>query len=230
MFLVAAVIASISLALIVAARVQMDASPNLQTLRQDVDQETAARTVGAHLAFLLLSEPIGPRSIVVGGSREPGALTPTQNAKLHSATGGRSQEVRLDGRYYRMAVDGAAPLQAFVSLQDEAGLFNFNSGDDTALSTLLTLLGVPAREGRSLAAILNDYVDEDDLKRAGGAERDDYSRLGSPPPGNHALTSRFEAMNALGWTSSLSEAQRSELWRYVSVAPVGRGVNVNPAP
>jgi len=217
LILAAVVVAMLALVLLTVARVQGDVSPGLRAMRLEAAHEAAAQSAAARIAFLLLTEAIGPRSVVIGGPREPGAAAGPMRGR-----GGR--ELRLDGRFYAV---GDTP-NVFASVQDENGLLSLNAGDDAALARLLEQLGLA--NAQSLAGALGDYVDEDDLTRLYGAEEDVYRRARLATPPNQALANRWSALGALNWRTALSEEQKRQLWRNVSVSPRGAGLNVNTAP
>lgn len=207
------VVALLSMVLLTVARVQGDLSPSLRRARVETESEALAHSVLARAAFQLLTEPIGPRSLVVGGPRDQGAATGAP------AMGGAS-ELRLDGRYY------AVGEGAFVAVQDENGLLNLNGGDGVAIAALLERTGVEQRRARAMAAALGDYVDADDLTRAGGAEADAYRRQGAPLLLNHVLTTMWGALDVMGW----SEGAPARFWNNVTVLEPGTPINVNTAP
>jgi general secretion pathway protein K len=218
LILAAFVVALLALVLLAALHVQAGVSPALRQQAADVVRERASHNAAAHVAFMVLTEPVGPRSIVVGAVDE--AAPPLQG--LRSGRGTPIRELRLDGRLYRFG-------EALVSIQDEAGLFNLNAGDDAALTALIQQAGLEAAAARRLAATLNDYVDGDDLTRAGGAESDAYTRARLPAPANAKLVTRWSAEAALDWTAAPAEA-REALWAATTVTPESGAVNLNTAP
>lgn len=223
MFLVAVVVALLALVLLTSARVQGDIRPNLRRLRDEVSMELEARTALARAEYLLLSEPIGPRSLLLGGARDAGAASMPMIARARSATNARIREIHLDGAAYRTG-------GLTISLQDEAGLYNLNAGDDLTLRDLWTEHGAGGALARNLASALNDYVDEDGLSRDGGGETDAYQRAGAPPPLNAALTNRWGAQNALGWRAAMENGAFSSIWDDVSARGSQREININTAP
>ena len=228
MFLAAVVVAILAFVLLAVARVQAGFSPAVRTLNAQMERDLVAESLAARVTFLLLAEPIGPRSVVIGGPRAAGA------ASAGGMMNGRrsehqTQELRLDGRLY-LADDAAGRERAFVGVQDETGLFDLNSPDEAAAGSLLEQLGLPAGGARRLAAALVDYTDGDDLTRADGAEANSYARLGLPTPPNRAMTSRWQALEVLGWRERLSPGQKSTLWRLVSAGAQQQMLNLNTAP
>ncbi len=214
MFLAALVVAVLALVLVAVAQVQGALSPGVRALRAEAAQDIAAESLGARVAFMMLTEPIGPRSLVIGGPREASAASSAQGAEL-----------RLDGRFYE------AGWRAFISVQDESGLINLNAPAEAALAGLIERAGESVSGARRLAAALADFTDEDDLVRTGGAESAAYARLGLSAPANHALTVRWEALETLGWRDSLDEDRLDFLWAHTVVAAPREGnVNVNTAP
>lgn len=216
--LVAVVVALLSLVLLTVARVQSDLSPALRLQAADGERARVVHSVAARIAFLLLTEPLGPRSLRIGAGSESGA----GQASARSAAGVGLRELRLDGRSY-VAGEGA-----IVSVQDEAGLFNLNSGDETMLAALLRQSGVGARASSRLAAALADYVDADDLSRANGAEEAEYRRAGLRTPPNRNMVNRWSARAALGWSEELPDSDA--LWRFTMVADGASPLNINTAP
>jgi len=79
-----------------------------------------------------------------------------------------------------------------------------------------------------LSATLMDFIDGDDLTRARGAEQQAYAGLGLPPPADRPLFSRWEALDALGWSEAVDA--RSGFWNWVAAGPVDPALNVNTAP
>jgi Type II secretion system (T2SS), protein K len=211
------VVALLSLVLLTVASVQSGLSPALRQQDAEVERARLAHGLAARVAFLLLTEPIGPRSILVGG--QAGETAAMQGTR--SASGAQLRELYLDGRSY-------AAGEALVSVQDESGLLNLNAQDEAAIAGLLREVGVSGAQPARLAAALSDYVDEDDLTRPGGAEREVYRRAGRTAPTNRAIASRWAALGVLGW-EDLDEDARDRLWRLSSVAPA-TGLNLNTAP
>ncbi len=223
MLLVLMVLTIVSVVLLTAAGAQAQLSPALQRQQREAAQARYTHSLAAQTAFLLLTEPIGPRSIKVGGDREGAA-----NVVMTRGRSAPLRELRLDGRFYEAWRDDN--LLVLAALQDENGLLNLNAGDDRSLSALLGQAGVGAVLADRLAASLNDFVDGDDLARLHGAERDLYRRSGLAPPLNRRLPNRWSARNALGWGNNLDMVQQEALWRLTNAGRVGVGVNVNTAP
>lgn len=227
LFLAAVVVAILSFVLLAVARVQGGLAPSLRLLAAQTDEEIAAETLTARLAFLLLTEPVGPGSIVIGGPRDPGVASGEQSAGARGRST-RAPQLRLDGRRYIAGFVGGARVE--VSVQDEAGLLNLNAPDEAAMAALLEQTGVRSPRSEAMAASLADFTDGDDLTRANGAEGVAYARLGLPPPPNAPLSSRWQALNVMGWRDGLNGAQRDALWRLVTAGEQQQGINLNTAP
>ncbi len=222
--IVAVTVAVLALAVLVAARVQTDLGPSLRRMNEEVRLETAAQSVEARVAFLLVTEPVGAAAIEVGGDRNaPQDAAPDMN--MHSASGAAIVRVALDGRAYGVNLEG---VNALVRVQDEAGLLNLNAPDEQATSALLDAVGAPGAQ--RLAAALADFVDEDDLRRAEGAEEGAYRRAGLAPPPNATLALPWRALDALGWRQALVGARRAEFFALASALEPGQALNINTAP
>lgn len=131
--------------------------------------------------------------------------------------------IALDGRSY---VDEAG---GHVALQDARGLLNVNFPNEGMLVRLLVAHGVGAEHHSRLIDTLRDYVDIDDLHRLNGAEKDDYLRLGLPPPPNDLLVVADQLSHILGWRDQAS------LWQdraFVDLLTASRVemLNLNTAP
>lgn len=228
LFLAAVVVAILAFVLMAVARVQGGLAPGLRSLSTRMQQDIVAESVASRVAFLLLTEPIGPRSVIIGGPREAGAAA-SSTMMASRMNRNRTSELRLDGRLY-LADVAPGDLRAFVGVQDEAGLINLNSPDEVAIAGVLEQVGTQPQASGALAAILVDYVDGDDVTRASGAEASAYSRAGLSPPPNRAMPSRWDALNALGWRNALNGAQRMMLWRLVNAGDQQQMLNLNTAP
>ena len=226
---VAVAIALISLPLMLAANLIDDAGRRLQRARNQADFEIAATSSASRLAFLMLTEPIGQRSIRVGGDRldASGALL-QGGSGWRSATGLPVREVVFDGRGYRVTT-ARARYPMLLSVQDEAGLLNVNAPDDAAIGRMLAGIGVDAGKARRLGGSLADFTDEDDARRLNGAEARDYRHAALPPPPNAPVDQAEAAWQAMGWGTDLSvRQQRGFLARATALPPDSR-LNLNTA-
>lgn len=142
---------------------------------------------------------------------------------LHGLGPSAKQAIRLDGRLY---LDDNAIR---VRLQDQGGLLSLRFVDRVRLGRLLALKGVPLEAQSVLLDSLEDYIDENDLRRLNGAEADDYRASGLPPPANRPIRSVQELKQVFGW------AAQAPLWqdpRTLDLFTVSRvtGINPNAAP
>jgi len=194
-------VALLALMVLASARALGDVATSATRLQEGSDELVAAESLLSRTAFLALTQEIGPRDVIVDNARWDG------------------QSLRLDGSWYLIAGSSAS-----LSLQDEAGLFNLNSADQQALGALLELGG--RRDGATLAAVLMDYADADDLTRDRGAEAREYSRAGLSPPTDRPLASRWEALEVLGWRG----LERNVAWGWFNAGSEDTALNINTAP
>ncbi len=102
--------------------------------------------------------------------------------------------LQLDGRWYR------TPEGVMLQVLDDRALLSINAASADLMMPVLMSLGATAEEAARMVAVLQDYVDEDDLRRLNGAERADYAELGLPPPAN-------------SWFTDIRELRRLPVWR-----------------
>ncbi|MDN3920969.1 general secretion pathway protein GspK [Roseateles violae] len=175
---------------IVAARfaLRIDAlRDQARTLQSYADARLAANSARAQVLYWLSTRPIG----------------------LASAGFVDEQPLPLDGRRLQTA-EGA-----IVQLQDERGLLSLNVLDREGLANVLLGLGARADQLASLMDVVEDYADIDNLRRLNGAEAQDYSALGLPPPRNGWLLSVDELAAMPGWQSE--PALRAKLSPWVGI-------------
>jgi len=206
LLLAIAVVAALAIAVLGSARALSDVTTSAARLQEGRTEIVAAESLMSRLTFALLTQETTARSVVMSDNvRRAG------------------EELRLDGAWY--GVNGARG--AYVSVQDEAGLFNLNSADEQGLAALLAVAGA-GNESLTLAARLMDYTDGDDFTRDRGAEGRDYERAGLPPPADRPLSSRWQAIEALGWRDRRIET--GPVWGWVAVGRSESGLNINTAP
>ncbi|MEQ1619002.1 MAG: type II secretion system protein GspK, partial [Terricaulis sp.] len=223
LLLVLMVLTIMSVVLLSTVGAQAQLAPALQRQLREAREARFVQSLAAQTAFLLMTEPVGPRSINVGGDRAGVA-----NAVMRRGRRSAARELRLDGRFYDAWREGG--LLVLAALQDENGLLSLNAGDDRSLSALLGEAGVAAQSAERLSASLGDFIDADELTRLHGAEGDVYRRSGLAPPLNRLLPNRWSARGALGWGGGLDLMQRERIWRWTNAARDSAGVNVNTAP
>lgn len=141
---------------------------------------------------------------------EASFISSSARVKVLTATG-IPTSTSIDGALGRMFVDARTSRVAkdeWVTLQDGRGLLNPNTTDALRLSALLTYCGAEASQVSSLVDALQDYIDEDDLKRLNGAEAFEYRQTALPRPRNARLMSTDELWRVLGW-AALRDTWRS---------------------
>jgi len=80
--------------------------------------------------------------------------------------------------------------QATVVIQEETQKVNVNKADHNHLMEVLERAGLERDAADNLADVIGDFIDVDDTPRLGGAEKDQYGRLGlGYGPFNGPLTS-----------------------------------------
>jgi DNA uptake protein ComE-like DNA-binding protein len=225
------VIALLSLSILSAAEVLDGSRLRLERLGQQLRTEMTGASAEARVAYLLLTEPASQRGLRVGGDRldASGMLAAPMLSGLRSVGGHEVTEFIFDGRPYRLT-SGKGRYIVELKVQDEAGLFNLNSGDEPAMERLLSEIGVPSREAASLAATLSDFVDGDDVRRMQGAEAGNYRRAGRPEPRNAPLRSPRAALAAFGWNEGISTSQARRFFDLAAASPVRQRLNLNTAP
>lgn len=197
------VVVALALTVLASARVLSDVTISTSRLQEGRNEIVAAESVLSRAAFLLLTEEIDARALIIDDARFDGG------------------SMNLDGGWY--LIDGVG---GSVAVQDEAGLFNLNSTDQQGLEALLSLGG--HRVSADLAATLMDYTDGDDLSRDRGAEAREYERAGLAAPADRVLSSRWQALEAMGWQAI--RVERSVAWTWLAAGPTDGGLNVNTAP
>lgn len=94
--------------------------------------------------------------------------------------------------------------EALVSVESEKLKNNVNSTNPEQLRKVLVAAGVDENSAESLADVIADFVDPDDLKRLHGMEAGDYKRLGLPyGPFNGPLFSLDQLLLIPGITEQL---------------------------
>lgn len=116
-----------------------------------------------------------------------------------------------------------------VRMQDERGLVNLNFLDTAMLGCLLDSRGVSPIGKTHLLDTLQDYTDEDDLRRLNGAESAEYRAKQMPLPPNDYLNTPHQLRNVLGWHAQEAFWQEMPITNYFSTSRVS-GFNPNTAP
>lgn len=202
-----------------------------------------ALLVTLSVVALELSVMARPRRLAVAGAAERVAALEVATAGVERAHALlRQLEPRSPGRLDRgpdLVPDPWAPavgttlgptrvgqLVYRVELRDPYERLHLNGASEDQLRRLLLALRVDARRADRLAQAIADWRDPDRLRRANGAERDDYLRAGSPLlPDDGPFADVSSLRFVLGVTDSLYDAVAP----YLTTAG-DAGVNINAAP
>jgi general secretion pathway protein K len=125
------------------------------------------------------------------------------------------------GALYARATDTVAlgTARAVVRLTDLGTRINLDRATEDELRRLFVALRIDAGEADRLAQRIMDWRDPDDLRRARGAEHDDYVRSGvAVLPENAPFTRLGELQDVLGMTPRVFEAIRP----YLTLRGTGR--------
>ncbi len=134
-----------------------------------------------------------------------------------------SQEWPPDGnpRDWRF---GSGRLQ--IRVEDAAGRVSLNSNNARLIQHMLVAVGMPEDEAESVAAAIQDWRDQDDEARPGGAERMAYQAAGRPGPKN----GRFESVEELQQVLGVSLQVAQHIADLVTVYSRASGINPEVAP
>ncbi len=150
----------------------------------------ALADAGVHRAVLALLEPRteglpGPEiENLLQLAPDPGAarrrVEGALERELAGARGAETEGVseqgwRADGTVYAWAFGGG---ELRISIEDEGGKIDLNRAPDELLKGLFVVVGVDGPEAARLVDAIADFRDADDVKRANGAEDDDYRAAG----------------------------------------------------
>lgn len=113
-----------------------------------------------------------------------------------------------------------------VHVRDEAGRVDLNMANEDLLAALIAGADIPAGKARSLAAALLDFRDEDDDRRLGGGEAEDYLASGSSSRPKNAP---FEATEEIGQVTGFDGELTRRLRPYVTIYSEQDGVDPEAA-
>lgn len=114
-----------------------------------------------------------------------------------------------------------------VAIVDETGKVDLNTANPELLRLVFVAAGLDDAQASALLDVLTDWRDADMLKRANGAEADDYAAAGSPyRPANALLQTVDEFRQLLGVTDALFQ----RLLPVVTVYSSSPGINPLFAP
>lgn len=190
------------------------------------DAQTELESTRATLLYLLMTQ-----RMTVGGLTVDDRMVLTEDERLMQSQGERpvtitavGNEISLDNRVYA-GLGGTA-----FSLQDDRGLLGVNWTPFPLLERWVTQRrgGVEGTPAITLANLLHDYQDEDDLYRLNSAERDQYEKEQRRPPSNQALATPLELRAIKGWDDLLQSTSDTEVLAMVTVSR-SPTINVNTA-
>ena len=151
----------------------------------------------AETAYWAATQPYNRTALTIGAPPSAGMLDEPLSQAL---SGEPIQYLKFDSTPYVWTRDGSdLSPKRFVQIQDDAGLINLNFASPQTRVRVFQLAGSSASAAQTLAAELQDYVDDDDLLSLGGAESDDYKRDRRPPPPNRRMSKPAELYGLLSW-------------------------------
>ena len=121
-----------------------------------------------------------------------------------------------DGRSYFASFEG---IEVEVQVTDERGKLNINTATEDILVNLLTANGLDLTDAELLAASIADWIDQDDIERANGAELPSYEAAGlSIGPANRPFAMVEELLQVLGMSWDLYNVMATGLTVYSDAA------------
>jgi type II secretory pathway component PulK len=220
-FILASVLWTLAIVLIIAGVFHSYVQRKLEVAtqaKQHLQQTLDGRSTEQTLLYLLVTS----RMTLAGMTLTP-LDAQRQNDENFSVVAPIGDEIRLDGTIYQGIGD------TLFSLQDTAGLIAFNISTPTDLEKLLTTFEPDAAIRSRLIASLQDYIDEDDLVRLGGAESSDYVAEGMEPPPNEYLRSELEFWKVKYWPEWLRAHPEFNLQEWLSIRRISF-INLNAMP
>lgn len=184
-----------------------------------------AMSAEAALSYMVATEPLSARGVSVGSGRQQfDSLDDADEGGGQIASGQAPAEVRLDGRPYALAMNGL-----IVGLRDQAGMINLAYLSSAQMSRLLARLGVDGDLAMSIGPRYLDYVDVDDFRRSGGAERSDYAGAGESGPANRNLRRADEWLSLLGARKAIGDRSWRALRDHLVADASAISINLNTA-
>lgn len=120
-----------------------------------------------------------------------------------------------DGRPYTLQV---GDVMVEIQVTDERGKVDVNMVTEETLITLLQGHGLDAGDAEYLAAAMLDWIDIDEIERAGGAELPTYEGAGlDVGPGNRPFMMTEEVLQVLGMPWELYKKMEPGLTVYSSI-------------
>ncbi|NJO17575.1 MAG: general secretion pathway protein GspK [Thioploca sp.] len=151
-----------------------------------------------------------------------------QEVPLSASDRINKQRSRFNGQVLNLAYP--IPNTVTVRIYDEAGKINIRSLPEQYLRKLLEKrIGEDPDKIAALIDAWEDWIDQDDLKRANGAEKDYYETL-SPPyePRNSAIETVEELLLIKGFAEAFKGVEMGAAFTIYGAQGLQRGFQVNP--
>lgn len=130
----------------------------------------------------------------------------------------------VDGTIYHWRFDEAEVL---IAIQSEAGKIDINSASDQLLKGLFISVGVEPDRANQLVDAIRDFSDRNDLRRALGAEDDDYRKAGMA---NDAKDGRFENVSELKQVMGMTPELYDSIAAVMTVYSRAKSIDTKIAP
>jgi len=115
-----------------------------------------------------------------------------------------------------------------VRVADEGGKINLNNAPEQLLHNFFTVMGLPEPQVRIMVDSILDWRSRDGYMRLNGAKNAYYLNLDPPYV---AKNGKFETVEELAWVRGFEASPLiPQLSRWLTVDPIGTGINLNTAP
>lgn len=188
------------------------------SLQDRVRDNLALEGTAATLRYLLATRRVTFAGLTLRPSDQGGYISP-EGFIDSSPVGG---ELRLDGAVY----SGLGNIR--FSIQDLAGQLGLNSPSGPARMREILTRQVGRQAALELVAALEDYIDENRVRRINGAERGEYLFAGQREPTNWYLRTDTELNAVIGW-EALLQSEWGPFWRANAGISYTSVVNINTA-
>lgn len=184
-----------------------------------------AMSAEAALSYMVATEPMSARGVNIGAARSLyDDLAPSPGDSVQPGSGVAAAQVMLDGRSYRMVAHDLV-----MQMRDQAGMINLARLSWAQSNRLAEFLGGDSRGLRTIGPKYLDYIDLDDLRQTGGAERSDYASVGESGPANRPLRRVAEWLSILGVRRSIEGHKWRTLQDHLANDVSSGSINVNTA-
>jgi general secretion pathway protein K len=154
-------------------------------------------------AYTLMSrmDQLEAHSVLWGTKARMGAEAGVNLAILALRDPDETQRWIPDGRTYELWF---RDMRLELKVTDERGKLDINSADEMTLQHLFSGHGLELDQAEYLAAAVHDWIDEDEMERANGAEADTYISNGlGVGPGNRPFVMVEELLQVMGMSWEL---------------------------